>query len=214
VAKPTKDRRLGADIVAALQKGGPFKDPWARLPDHSARPNTTHLGRPNTPDEHPYAGMAPADFVAIEVQRSIDRVRLRNKPPSWVPKITATAADYRRLGRLLRKMGMGYERWDVQEEPRLAEQLGASDDVVQEPPARARDPLMHYCAAEAFDLMELFSATPPTFYEDGSYQIITQKLYEAVTGKADATVERVCDWVLTARRRYREHDRPPPLPDA
>jgi hypothetical protein len=197
VAKPAKDQRLVDDIVAALQKGGPVKDPWARVPD----------------GKHPYAGMAPADFVAIEVQRSIDRVRLRVKPPSWMRKITATAADYRRLGRLLRKMGMGHEQWNEQE-PLLAEQLGASDHVVQEPPPRARDPLMHYCAAEAFDLMELFSATAPTFYEGGSYQIITQKLYEAVTGKADASAERVSDWVLTERRRYRERDRLAPRPDA
>jgi hypothetical protein len=177
VPRRSGDRRLVDDIVAELRKGGPLGDPWARLPDGN----------------HPYAGMAPADYVGVEVQRSIDRLRLRAAPPSFMPKITATAADYHKLGRLLRKMGKAG----------LAEQFGASDHVVQEPPPRTDAP-KHYCAAEAFDLMELFSATAPTFSEGRPYQIIAQKLYEALTSQQDASLERACDWVLTARGKRRE----------
>jgi hypothetical protein len=171
------DRRFVDDIVAELKKDGPLSDPWTRLPDGS----------------HPYAGMAPAGYVGIEVQRSIDRVRLRCEPPPYMPKIAATVADYHRLGRLLCKMGKA----------QLAERLGASDHVVQEPPPRA-DAAKHYCAAEAFDLMELFSATAPTFSEGRPFQVIAQKLYEATTCQQDASLERACDWVLTARGERRK----------
>jgi hypothetical protein len=180
VARRNRDQRLIDDIVAELKKGGPLGDPWARVPD----------------GKHPYAGMAPADYVGIEVQRSIDRLRLRVAPPSFMPKITATAADYHKLGRLLRKMGKA----------ELAEQLGANDEVVQEPPPRADAP-KHYCGIEAFDLIEMFSAKAPTFSETGPYQAIAQKLYESVTGRADVNLERACDWVLTERRRRKYRPR-------
>jgi hypothetical protein len=161
-----------ADIIAELEKGGPLKNPFAR-------------GYPST---------APTDYVRIEVQRSIDRIKLRltYKRPSNVPK--ASASDFRKLGRVLRKVGLSA----------LAEQIGASDHVQQEPPPRA-NALKHYCADEAFCLMEWFSANEATFSEGGPFQIIAEKLYEAVTGRSDANLERACDWVLRERRKVRCH---------
>lgn len=172
MSKSNRDQRLVNEIVDELKKGGPLKNPFKRA----------------------YSAMEPPDYVTTEVQRSLGRVRLRDKPPFFVPKIAASAADYRKLGRLLRKMGL--TTW--------AEQLGASDHVVQEPPPRA-NALKHYCADEAFFLMEMFSASAPTFSTGGPFQIIAQKLYEAVTGRANVDLERACDWVLRERRKYRQH---------
>jgi hypothetical protein len=159
-----------ADIVAELKKGGPLKNPLERA----------------------YPSTAPADYVQIEVQRSINRIPLRQeyKPSPNDP----TASDYRKLGRLLRKVGL----------TAVAEQIGASDHVRQEPPPRA-NALKHFCADEAFFLMEGFSAKEPTFSTGGPYQIIAQNLYEAVTGKSDADLERACDWVLRQRRKVRQN---------
>jgi hypothetical protein len=166
------DKRLVADIVEQLERGGPFNDPRPRPEDR-----LTLL----------------AEHIPSEVQRSIDRMcMLRTfRPPRWYPK--RTAADYRKLGRLLRKMGF----------TAFAEQIGASDHVTQEPPPRA-DAVKYYCASEAFFLMEMFSAKGATFTTGGPFQIIAQKLYEAVTGK-EVDLERACDWVLKQRRKSRQH---------
>jgi hypothetical protein len=163
--------------------------------------NWKKAARSRIPFAHRYSSTAPIDYIRIEVQRSIDRIKLRlayRRPPN-VPKVSA--ADFRKLGRLLRKMGYS----------RLAAQLGASDHVTQEPPPRA-DPLKHYCADEAFCLMEWFSAKEATFSEGGPFQIIAEKLYEAVTGKHDVSLERACDWILQERRKVRQ--RPIPRADA
>lgn len=141
-----------ADIVAQLKRGGPLRNPFER-------------GYPATP---------PADYVAGEVQCSIDRIRAR-RDGEWLSAIPAdkvpkrSASDYRKLGRLLRKTGHA----------EYAEQIGASDHVQQEPPPRA-DALKHYCADEGFCLMEWFSAKPATLTEDGAYQIVVQTVPDAI----------------------------------
>ena len=158
------------DIVAELKKGGPLRNPFERR----------------------YPATAPADYVAGEVQRSINRIRVRRdyKRPPNIPKVSVS--DYRTLGRLLRKTG----------HTEYAEQHGFSDRR-QEPPPRA-NALKHFCADEAFCLVEWFSPKPATFSEDGPYHMIAQQLYEAVTGKRDANMERACDWVLRERRKFRQ----------
>jgi hypothetical protein len=65
--------------------------------------------------------------------------------------------------------------------------------------------LKHYCADEAFFLMEMFSTKAPTFSEGDPFRIIAEKLYEAVTGRKDADMERACDWILKERRKVRQH---------
>jgi hypothetical protein len=181
-------------IIEQLKLGGPLKDPWV------------HLGH-----EHPYAGMALDDFVRIEVQRSIDRIqrRLTFVPPEfyyaeskhpngeWVedqyvelPK-KQTAAKYRKAGRALREIG----RADV------AERLGLSDDVMQEPPPQG-DALKHYCADEAFLLMEVFSAEPPTGTAGGPFREIARYLYCHITDceipddEDKPSMKRACDRLL------------------
>ena len=161
-----------ADIVEQLKKGGPLRNPFERA----------------------YPTTAPIDYVRIEVQRAIDRIQLRRDPTKSVRRPKVTAADYRKLGRLLRKTG----------HTAYAEQIGASEHVRQEPPPRA-NALKHYCADEAFFLMEMFSTKAPTFSEGDPFRIIAEKLYEAVAGRKDADMERACDWILKERRKVRQH---------
>jgi hypothetical protein len=183
---PDNDQHLVASIIDELKRGGLL----------------------NEPRRH-FSADSPAllDHVRNEVQRSIDRIRQRQtsvlptfyyaetKHPDgeWVedqfvelPK--RTAADYRTLGRLLRKMGF----------TALAEQMGASEHVVQEPPPRA-DALNHCCADEAFFLMQMFSIKDS---KGEAFRAIAEMLYEAVTGKEAIKfgMERACDWVLRERR--------------
>jgi hypothetical protein len=191
------------DIVKQLKRGGPLRDPWAQRPDCA---------------EHPYAGMPIDDVVRIEVQRAIQGVRNRrdcypNLDEEARKKIrdmqSRSAADYHKLGRQVRKMGMTtvIDFGDF-EAPIDFETLG------QEPPPHAWEPLKYYCADEAFFLMEMFSAAPPTSSEgDYPFQMITQKLYRYLKPGGNDNVERACDWILNKRRDRRKH-RWPDFPDA
>ena len=188
-----------ADIVAELERGGPLKNPFAR-------------GYPST---------APTDYVRIEVQRSIERVRglqtserREQAARNFIEQLADSIADRDTLKRLsepppsladIRKAAKAFRKVkslfinDDQMIPKKLEMFAAGR---QEPPPRA-DAMKFQCAAEAFCLMEWFSAKEATFSEGGPFQIIAEKLYEAVTGKSDANLERACDWVLTKRRKVR-----------
>jgi hypothetical protein len=52
------------------------------------------------------------------------------------------------------------------------------------------------CARCAFDLMKRFSRHKIKGSANSSFQVITARLYEAVTGEPDANVKRACDAVL------------------
>jgi hypothetical protein len=171
-AEPQPDADFVTLIIAELEKGGELNDP------------------------RPYLGDRPtplADHVQREVQRSLNRVRLflTWKRPANVPP-TPTAADFRKAAKALRKVAF------TEEQRTAIRQLHA---VRQEPPERA-DALKHHCAAEAYYLMESFSATAPTGYEDGPFRVIAALIYEAVTRKSPADMmKRAGDTVLQSRRR-------------
>jgi len=186
---PDSDQHLVASIIDELKRGGPLNEP-----------------RRHRSADSP----ALLDHVRNEVQRSIDRGRERPKLTlptfyyvetqhpngEWVedqfvelPK--RTSAGYRTLGRLLRKMGF----------VAIAEQIGASDAVMQEPPPHPHaDALKYYCAREMFNLLKWFSPTDPTGTANGPFRVGAARLYEAVTGvrddDEDASMKRACDWVL------------------
>ena len=137
--------------------------------------------------------LAKPQDVRTEVQRAIKFLRdcHAGKLPSHEPLLSVS--EYRELRRLLRKTGHadnGLARLPLDDRKRNW----------AEPPRRATDALKHRCADEAFFLMEMFSATAPTLSDGGAYYEIAQKLYEAVTGKRDAKMERACRWIWHRRK--------------
>jgi hypothetical protein len=151
------------------------------------------------PLKKPFERAWPDEYVA----RAINAIR-RRRSQSWPPNVPQppSVAQYRKAEKVAREMGRtAYFEVGTKDDTHLV----ALRDVVQEPPPRANK-LKHSCAAEAFFLMEMFSAKPPTFTEGGLFQIVAQKLYEAVTGRSDVDLARACDWILRERRKYRQHD--------
>jgi hypothetical protein len=183
-AKPERDDYLAASIVRELERGGALKNPFAR-------------GYPST---------APADYVRIEVQRSLDRVRslqngdvekliheLRTKgklPPTPTPNIR----KIKKAVTVLRSIAK------FEDQSTVLDQFNA---FRQEPPERV-NALKWHCAAEAFDLMTFFSAKPPTGTPTGPFWEIAAMIYEAVTGEThtDVNIKRACDAILAARREH------------
>jgi hypothetical protein len=170
------DATIVAEIVAQLKRGGPINDPRA----HADHDHTVPL----------------ADYLRCEVQRSLDRVRLQLDPwpqgrPAAAPPVR-TLADYRKAAKALREVAF------TEEQREAARQLEA---VEQEPPERS-NAKKHYCAAEDYFIMEMFSAKAPTNYETGTFRTIAALIYEAVSGEAGAYMERACETVLHSRRRF------------
>jgi hypothetical protein len=183
------------NILAQLKRGGLLRDPWARRPPGA---------------EHPYAGKALDDIAHAEISRAIDRLRARRDGYPDLneearKKIESrphnSAADYHKIGRRLREMGhvpfVDIDPFSTRID---------FEKFVQEPPAKAPEPLKYHCASEAFDLMELFSLKAPTF-SAGNYpfQMITQKLYRSMKRGGDDNIERACDWILNERRDRCRH---------
>jgi len=140
-------------------------------------------------DPRPYDRSLPlSDYVLCEVQRSLHRVckLLTDKRSTDI-----TLSDYRRAAKALRKVAFT-------DEQRTA--ISQLEDVWQEPPEHA-DALKYHCAAEAYFLMECFSAKEPTGSEEGPFQAIAAYIYEAVTGLASSDMKRSCALVLRDRRR-------------
>jgi hypothetical protein len=195
-AQPMADARLVKSIIEELEKGGLLRD--LRLRAENRR--RTSL----------------ADHVRSEAQRSLDRVRLRRdfKRSDYItgtdergdyrtvtdehgkehriPAPRRTLADYRKVAKALREIAF------TEEQREAARQLEA---VEQEPPERS-NALKHYCAAEAYFLMEMFSARKPSTYPDGAFRKIAVLIYEAVSGEDRANLERACEAVLHSRRRF------------
>jgi hypothetical protein len=57
------------------------------------------------------------------------------------------------------------------------------------------------CASCAFDLMKRFSRRKIKGSANSSFQVITARLYEAVTGEPDANCKRACESILRERHR-------------
>jgi hypothetical protein len=169
------DAAIVADIIAQLERGGPINDPRAR-PEDRLTPLGGHARR--------------------EVQRSLDRVQLQldPRPQGWPADAppARTLAEYRKAAKALREVAF------TEEQREAIRQLEA---VEQEPPERS-DALKHYCAAEAYFIMEMFSAKAPTGYETGTFRTIAVLIYEAVSGEDRANLERACETVLHSRRRF------------
>jgi hypothetical protein len=52
------------------------------------------------------------------------------------------------------------------------------------------------CAGSAFHLMQTFSRRPIAGSAESSFWVITQLLFEAVTGEKEANCKRACDHIL------------------
>lgn len=188
------DASFVASIIEQLNKGGPLRDP--RPPSND----------PQT-DQNPLAA-----YVASEVQRSVNRVRMLRtfKPRGKMLEMieaSPTIADYRKAARLLRQASAALckvalfdeQRLAIPEMERISQEL---DRVWRAPPAHA-NALKYLCSNEAFDLMTFFSAKPPTNTKGGRFRTIAALLYQAVTGRPcdpDA-MERSTDLVLRDRKR-------------
>lgn len=167
-----RDAAFVGKIVAQLKRGGALNDP-------RAHDRTVPL----------------ADYVKREVQRSIDRVRLRKTYKPDAP--TATEDEIKHAVAVLRRFAATAE---------LRAALDWFDDIRQEPPAGTRATLKWHCAAEAFDLMTFFSTMPPTGFDGGPFQNIAGLIFEAVTGQsADdpaGSMKRACDAVRRERLEF------------
>jgi hypothetical protein len=219
-------------IIDELKKGGGFNDPrmidrhrarianeLAKLDEATAaghhRADSSGRDRLNEElrDLEKAANISLAAHARTEVQRSIERIRLLRtyKPPAEVevegeikiagklvkrrvalPKLTLS--DFRKAAKALRKVAF------TEAQQTAVRQLEA---VWQEPPERA-DALKHYCAAEAYFLMQCFSVVAPTGYEGGSFLTIACLIHDAVTGRTISAIgmKRSCDLVLRNRRKY------------
>jgi hypothetical protein len=193
------DAAIVADIIAQLGKGGPLNDPRARPEDRLAPLAELHIQDKRYFDAlyaESAARESKREYVRREVQQSLNRVRLQLDPwpqgrPAAAPPIR-TLADYRKAAKALREVSF------TEEQREAIRQLEA---VEQEPPERS-NALKHYCAAEAYFLMEMFSARAPTGYEAGTFRTIAVLIYEAVSGEDRANLERACEAVLHSRRRF------------
>jgi hypothetical protein len=70
-------------------------------------------------------------------------------------------------------------------------------------PKRGRnsDRMKRSCAGSAFHLMQTFSRRPVAGSAESPFWVITQLLFEAVTGEKEANCKRACDYILHCRRR-------------
>ena len=125
-------------------------------------------------------------FAAAEVGRSIERVRM--KLPS-----EPSDADARQAIKALEPFANA---------PMIREAIYWLRMYKQERPPCA-DADKWRCASEAFYLMDTLSSERPTDYLDGPFFFIAAKLYETLTGDADASMQRVCKLVLAARHKFR-----------
>jgi hypothetical protein len=217
-------------IIDELKKGGGLNDPrvidrhQARIASELAKLDEAtaagHRGAdPSGRDRlngelrdlEKAAKISLAAHARTEARRSIERVRLRRtyKLPAEIeveiksagklvkrqialPKLTLS--DFRKAAKALRKVAF------TEAQQTAVRQLEA---VWQEPPERA-GALKHYCAAEAYFLMQCFSVVAPTGYEGGSFLTIACLIHDAVTGRTISAIgmKRSCDLVLGNRRRY------------
>lgn len=66
---------------------------------------------------------------------------------------------------------------------------------------RSSDRMKRSCAGSAFHLMQTFSRRPVAGSAESPLWVITQLLFEAVTGEKEANCKRACDYILRCRRR-------------
>jgi hypothetical protein len=66
---------------------------------------------------------------------------------------------------------------------------------------RSSDAMKRSCASSAFYLMQTFSRRPIAGSAESPFWVITQLLFEAVTGEKEANCKRACDYILHCRRR-------------
>ena len=65
---------------------------------------------------------------------------------------------------------------------------------------RSSDRMKRSCAGSAFHLMQTFSRRPIAGSAESPFWVITQLLFEAVTGEKEANCKRACDYILDCRR--------------
>jgi hypothetical protein len=144
------------------------------------------LKRYDINDPRPLRGRAVPldDYVAAEVRRSYERVRIV-PPGGAVPP----AAKLRHFGKFALKYGMGI--------PAGLAMLWSR--YKPEPPPGA-DAFKYRCADEAFFLVETFTQKMPTGAVDGPFCTIARYLYDS---NADGhPLKRACEWVLGQRRKF------------
>ena len=65
---------------------------------------------------------------------------------------------------------------------------------------RGSDRMKRSCAGNAFHMMQTFSRRPIAGSAESPFWVITQLLFEAVTGEKEANCKRACDSILRCRR--------------
>ena len=142
-------------------------------------------------------------YARDEVRRSIERVRQKEQLSlQHRIRFRIIAAQLRAAKRALDILAAA-----------LPEDLARSiremrDRLPQREPSPFMDQLKYRCAAETFDLMEMFSKEVPTgtgrsdTRRLGPFPTIGAMLYQAVTHKEGKNMQRACNYVLRARRHF------------
>lgn len=142
-------------------------------------------------------------YARDEVRRSIERVRQKEQL-SLQHRIRSRfiAAQLRAAKRALDILAVALPEGPARSIREMRGRLPPID------PSPAMDQLKYRCAAEAFDLMEMFSKGAPTGMgrsdtrRPGPFQTISAILYQAVTHKEGKNMQRACNYVLRARRQF------------
>jgi hypothetical protein len=141
-------------------------------------------------------------YVRDEVRRSIERVRQKEQL-SLQHRIgfRFIAAQLRAAKRALDILAVALPEGPARS---IREMRGRLPQIE---PSPAMDQLKYRCAAEAFDLMEMFSKEVPTWTgrsdtRQGPFQTISAILYQTVTHKEGKNMQRTCNYVLRARRQF------------
>jgi hypothetical protein len=144
---------------------------------------------------HPETRSVPLKAHArAEVHRSLARLRMLEEgvvPAQRVPSATDLREAKRALSKVL-----------IDDRTRAAYEFLKGIKI--EPPPKF-DAKKWRCAAEAFDLFELFSHKFPSHTgrsnrEWGAFQAVASLLYEGVYNAPEANLQRACAAVLRARR--------------
>ena len=152
-------------------------------------------GTLNDPRAPKYRVSSLHEHMRSEVQRSIHRIRMLRRVKRPLDGPMPTADELRKLGRVLAEVAF------TTTQAMAARELEAIDC---EPPELA-SAIKYHCAEEACYVIGYFSSRPRDHLissEHGSFQVITKKLYETVTGELDADLSRACDHVLKNWRRF------------
>src|SRR5580704_11932253 len=141
-------------------------------------------GALNDPRAPKYRETSLDDHARSEVRRSIHRIRMLRRIRRPLDSPRPTAEELRNLGRVLSQVAFTTAQATAARELEAPELASA---------------IKYHCAEETCYLIGCFSSRPREHLNSldrGVFYVITKKLFETVTGEADADVSRACDHVL------------------